>query len=210
MRVSKIFLISGFVLMATACQQPKSSSSSIPQSNWVVFGDSVAYGTGAQDDKVKPTGCLSEHLKEPVLNLAIPGSTSRDGLKVLPQVLQAKPKAVLISLGGNDVLRHMNSGDFPAEQTESNMRQIFQTLKKAGVKVYYLGLEPPLSSSADLSNQMSWSRLYDMKRIAQDEGAVFIPDSRGWKWLSSDYMADQIHPNDRGYRILCEGIEHAL
>lgn len=171
-----------------------------------VFGDSVAFGTGANLVGSRPQACLSR-LVGATNNFAENGATTQDAMGSLQDLLDSKPSVVLISLGGNDVLAALfGGGAIPESETLENLREIFSALTDAGSLVIHLGLNPPSNPLYPVDS----SRLGKIKAVAQQEGVIFLENSFQGFWGNSSFMADDIHPNDNGYNILCDRVSQAL
>ena len=73
--------------------------------------------------------------------IPVSGNTSAEGLSRLAFTLQnqdAPPDLVLISLGGNDMLRGL-----PPEQTRANLDAILAELNKRKIKAVMMGMLAP-------------------------------------------------------------------
>lgn len=79
------------------------------------------------------TGCPG------VANFGIAGNTSADIVARLPSVIAARPRAVLLMIGTNDLLRGINPAD-----TASNVTQIAQRLAAENVQVAIQAIPPIL------------------------------------------------------------------
>lgn len=170
----------------------------------VVFGDSLAYGEGATTENAKIYKCIERNFpKYTVSRYAQNGITSTDGVQRLDAVLGFKPKAVIISLGGNDVIQDMfGTQKFTAETTFANLHSVYKALADQGVMAVQLGLNPPATPGAE--------RLAKIKGVAESEGALFVPDIFEGLWGDQKKMADEFHPNDAGYAVVCQKIVRYL
>lgn len=176
----------------------------------VVFGDSIAFGLGTSSPQYNLSSCLSKNTGFKFKNLGVNGDTSRGGLKRLNTVLSLKPKIVVLSLGGNDLLIDLATfssfhRSFPPEETLANLESIFQELKNIGTTVYYINMSPPLTVQ-NLKSIPAYmdGRLSAIKFLAMKFPNVkFVENSMQGLWLQPKYMSDDIHPNDLGYAILC-------
>lgn len=167
----------------------------------VVFGDSLAKGYGANDPQSKLDACLNRHFKGYTTTIyAALGATTTDALKWVDGLLQQNPKAVVISLGGNDVLQ-FGVERIPTQTTFDNLRVIYRELVSRGIMVIHLGLNPPLFYAR---------RLGQIKTVAESEGVLFVPDILDNMWTDPRYMSDMIHPNDAGYQIVCQRVSSAV
>ncbi|MCO5113910.1 MAG: SGNH/GDSL hydrolase family protein [Bdellovibrionaceae bacterium] len=189
-------------LSLTGCGLFKNSTPKIKNSHSynegpiVVFGDSLAYGHGATSEEKTFTGCFRNVYGKTVINMGQNGATSSDVVGRINQVTQLKPSMVFVSLGGNDILRRNAS-----ETTLNNMRKIFKSFTEEGSLVLYLGLNPP--QSFFMGKFIDVKRFRQIKDIAKEEGVLFIDDAFKDLWKKSEYMFDDIHPNDNGYSTIC-------
>ena len=171
----------------------------------IVFGDSVANGYGASSKSTSLNGCMAS-VPSWVVNVSSDGATTSDSLSFLDDALNEKPSIVLISLGGNDVINDAMYGSLAEEVTLKNIRKIFRSFTDNGSLVIHLGLNPPRHPVYPADS----SRLQKFYTIAVEEGVIFLENSFAGLWGNSDYMSDEIHPNDKGYSILCTRVMTAL
>ena len=213
----KTFIIVLIGMIIAGCHA-KRSGTSLVGSN-VVFGDSIAFGSGGRT--VDLARCLSQSTGERYLNRGIPGQTTRGARLVLADVESLRPRKLVLSLGGNDVLNDLRRftqprdlwfGTFPVQETLTNLRYIFERLRALNTKVIYLDESPPLT----VRDPRSWYARYDgrlgqIAKVAADfPNVTVITDAMSGIWLRPDRMADDIHPNDEGYRILCGRVVDAV
>ncbi len=168
----------------------------IPADTIICFGDSLTYGTGAGQGKDYPSQ-LSIMIGKPVINAGVPGDTTASALKRLQRdVLSDSPDMVLITLGGND-LKNGVAKDIAFE----NLKRIVESIQEQGARVIIGGLKFPL-------RDRGFAREY--KKLADQTGAVLIPnileDIIGHRKL----MSDPIHPNGDGYKIMAERFFEAI
>ena len=104
----------------------------------LAFGDSLTYGTGATPEEAYPN-VLAKLIHRNVVGAGVPGETTADGLERLPAVLEeVKPRLLLLCMGGNDMLRRMDSASI-----ESNLRAMVQMAKSRGIGVVLIGVPEP-------------------------------------------------------------------
>lgn len=169
--------------------------------NIVVIGDSLAAGYKATENSVKPKGCLATLQHSSVYDLAVPGTTSREVLKSTEMISVYAPKLVFVSSGGNDVMYNLQKpGLYPRENTLSEMSNLFDKVLATGAMVVYLSLNPPLAGA---------ERLAEISAMAQAKGVITVDGMNGF-WNNPQLMADQIHPNNQGYQIMCQRILSAI
>lgn len=170
-----------------------------------LFGDSIASGAGASTPAKSLEGCMAS-ISNSVINTAADGATSSDSLSVLTFALNAKPSIVVVSLGGNDAIVDAVTGEFPEEETLRNMRKIFKSFTEVGSLVVHLGLSPPRNPKFYVDTV----RLQKIRTVAVEEGVIFLENSFKGFWGNSEFMSDDVHPNDKGYGILCDRVKAAL
>ena len=168
-----------------------------------VMGDSLAYGTGAPSSALSPANCLKKGFPQSeVINEAVPGTKSDKFLKGLADWKpSANAQMIFVSMAGNDVIGNLLSpGSFPEQNTLLNMNQIFDTLLQPGLVVVYLGLAPPRPDS---------DRLPLVSIMAESKGIIVV-DGMDGLWNKPQFMSDLVHPNSKGYVIMCDKILQAL
>lgn len=135
------------------------------------------------------------------MTFAVPGLTSQQAIDLLPDLIALKPAAVLVSLGGNDVLREMSGQVFPQQQTFNHLTQIYSTLQSRGVMIVHMGLNPPSPAA---------TRLAAIEPIARQLGVLFASSTMAQLWGNKTFMADDLHPNDLGYAVVCERLAQVM
>jgi lysophospholipase L1-like esterase len=166
-----------------------------------IVGDSLAAGYRATMDQVKPAGCVKQLPHDQIFDGAIPGLTSEQILKTMATIQNEKPKLIFISSAGNDTMRdHSTPGTYPEAKTLSEMTRIFDIAINTGAVVAYLGLNPPVPYAA---------RLPQVSALATSKGIIVVDGMNGF-WTDTSLMADEIHPNDAGYGIMCNRIIQAI
>lgn len=159
------------------------------------FGDSLTYGHGAEPEESYPA-VLAGLLGREVVNRGRNGDTSVAALERLDDVLALEPAIVVVTLGGNDMLRRL-----PIEETRAAMTTIFDRLLGAGSMVVFLGIDPPFTSSA---------RMEAIRTLCRERGVLWIGDAMDGLWGDRLRMSDQIHPNAAGYRVIAEKVAETL
>lgn len=162
----------------------------------VALGDSLTYGYGASPESTYPA-VLASLTGWHVVNAGVNGNTSAEVLARTDQVISQDPDLVLLGVGGNDVLRRVQSGT-----TTTNITETISQLKAANIPVVLIA-QPHFSASA-LFGRASDNPIYE--DIASSEDVPLY--TSGWsKVLSDDTLkSDQIHANDAGYRNFAEGL----
>jgi acyl-CoA thioesterase I len=101
-----------------------------------------------------------------------------------------------VLLGGNDTLRRV-----PVEQTFADLAQIIERLQSVGAGVVLVGAPGGLYGTR-------YEKEYET--LARRYGAAYVPNILQGLLRKSEYMADAIHPNNDGHRIMADRIEPAL
>ena len=162
----------------------------------LAFGDSLTYGTGAEQTESYPA-VLEQLIGRRVVNAGIPGEETGEGLSRLPQVLQKeKPVLMIICHGGNDLLRLLNQ-----HQAANNLRDMIRLAQKQGVAVVLIAVPTP---------DMFLSPTHMYREIAKDL-AVPLEDEIIFAVLADGSLrSDYIHPNAAGYRRIAESLATLL
>ena len=162
----------------------------------ICFGDSLTYGTGASQGMDYPSQ-LSQMLNRPVINAGEPGDTTRRALSRLERdVLSKNPDIVLITLAGNDLKNGVSR-----DTAFRNLRQIVESIQKQGSEVIIGGLKFPL-------RDRGYGKGY--QELAEQTGAVLIPDIFEGIMGNRKLMSDPIHPNDAGYKMIAQRFYQAM
>ncbi len=163
----------------------------------LAFGDSLTFGTGANETESYPA-VLSALIQRKVIRAGVPGETSSEGLRRLPEMLEEhQPKLMILCLGGNDFLRKLGE-----QQVENNLRDMIKLTRARGIGVVLLGVPKPAlfgGGSADF-----------YRKLAQEfnlplEDHIFGDVLRKHEWKS-----DAVHPNAKGYHLVAEAVAGLL
>ena len=160
--------------------------------NIVCFGDSLTEGVGAGSGEDYPS-VLARALAQPVINAGRRGDTSADGLARLDrEALERNPRLVVVLFGGNDFLRKI-----PLSETKKNLAAIVQRIHERGAMAAVAGLR--LGLFADEYGPI-------FREIAEQNGALYIPEVLKGILNDSSLKSDAIHPNGAGYRLMAARI----
>lgn len=173
--------------------------------NIAALGDSLTQGYGVrQGQGFVPQ--LSRYLQEAgveatVLNAGVSGDTTRGGLSRTDWTLTPEVDALIVALGGNDLLRGID----PAE-SRANLDAILARARDAGVPVLLIGLRAPGNYGA------AFKRDFDgmYPALADKYGTVYAPDFlAGLEQEGSGDRArllqrDGLHPNAEGVARIVE------
>jgi lysophospholipase L1-like esterase len=162
----------------------------------ICFGDSLTYGTGASKGNDYPSQLL-RMISRPVINVGVPGDTTASALKRLESdVLSRFPDVVLITLGGNDLKNGIGK-----ESAFENLKKIVESIQNQGARVIIGGLKFPL-------RDRGFGEGYE--ELADQTGAILIPNILDGIMGKRSLMSDPIHPNNEGYRIVAERFYEAM
>lgn len=168
-----------------------------PDAVVLAFGDSLTFGTGAGPSDSYPE-ILSSLIHRRVINAGIPGEISADGLRRLPNVLDAvKPKLMILCHGGNDMLRHLD-----ARHMKKNLRDMIRQAKQRGIAVVLIGVPKP--ALLYLESVKIYRELAQELDIPLEENILSTIIKNG------ALKSDAVHPNATGYRQLAEAVAALL
>lgn len=163
-----------------------------------VIGDSVTEGYGVAKESTYVALVEKELKGWKVTNAGISGSTSASAPGRMKWALKAKPTAVLLALGGNDGLRALK-----AAELKKNLSEAIELAKKAGVKVLLAGYEAPpnYGSAYTKTFRDTYTELAKEQKVPLYpfilEGVAGDPKLN---------LADGIHPNVEGHKVLAKKI----
>ena len=173
------------------------------------MGDSLTQGYGLPEEEgFVPVleGWLQERGHAvTVVNAGVSGDTTAGGASRIDWTLADGPDALIVALGGNDLLRGID----PAA-SRANLQRILAAAAAAGVPVLLAGLPAPGNYGPDF--QRDFEAMYS--ELAAEYGAIHYPDFLGpigekaSQGLSlADLMQDdRIHPNAEGVRQIVDAI----
>ena len=191
------------LLLALAACGGKTRESPLPSGAKVLaLGDSLTAPHGVQPQEAWPT-LLGKKTGWNVINGGVSGNTSADALARLPALLEEhQPQLVLVTLGGNDMLRKQ-----PAGQTIANLERMIEMARSKGAKVVLLATPKPSLAGA-VFNSLSPPDFY--AEIAKDKKVPLIEDAIPKVLSDTTLKGDQIHPNAAGHATLGELIHAEL
>ena len=159
---------------------------------------------------------------KPYVGRGISGQTTPQMLvRFRPDVIDLKPKVVVILAGTNDIAG--NSGPMTNEEVQGNLASMAQLAKANGIRVVMSSIQPvssyhvaPNGVPQTITRPMDRIRAINewMKKYAASEGHVYLDyfpamiDDKGL--LREDLSADDLHPNAKGYAIMGPLAETAI
>ena len=200
---------------------------------YVALGDSITFGY-ADDiptDNTSADGRTTGGGFEPILadsltsanprphlvvNAAVPGHTSADGVTQSMAVLQKHPSGTrfLVMYGTNDAGKGVASGVglHPGDSGyrgsfKDNMQQIINNLVKAG-KTVFVAKPPAILPLNSIADQRLQQNIQVINELASDpvNQISLGPDFRTYfaAHTGTDYAPDGVHPNGVGYRDMAQ------
>lgn len=147
----------------------------------------------------------------------ISGQTSPQALlRFRPDVVDLKPKVVVINIGINDIAE--NTGPYNPDFTLGNIASMVEIAKANGIKVVLASVHPAYEfpwrkDISDVPNKII--RFNErLKQYAQSQGVVYLDyhsamkDSRNG--MAPDIAEDGVHPTLKGYQIMAPLAEAAI
>jgi lysophospholipase L1-like esterase len=177
--------------------------------NRVVFlGDSITDGWN-----------LAEYFPgKPYINRGISGQTTPQMLiRMRPDVIALKPKAVVILAGTNDIAG--NTGPMTIEMIEDNYASIADLARANGIKVVFASVLPIHDyGKTKMSERRSPEQILQLnqwiKSYCEKNGLIHLDyfskmvDDIGM--LKAELANDGLHPNAEGYKIMAPLAEAAI
>ena len=191
-------LLAALPLLA-ACGREAPRLAAIPGGATVLaLGDSLTAGVGATASESWPT-LLAEASGWQLINAGVSGDTAPQALERLPALLaEHAPALVIVSIGGNDMLRRADAAGIRA-----TIADICRRAQSAGAQVVLVGVPQPTLLSA------AAGRLRDHPLYAELADELKLPlYAGGWSEVLSDpaLRADTIHANAAGYARFTTGL----
>ncbi|WP_051928282.1 arylesterase [Palleronia rufa] len=177
------------------------------------LGDSLTQGYGLpQEDGFVPqlqAWLDARGAEATVVNAGVSGDTTAGGLSRVDWTLTPDVDAMIVALGGNDLLRGID----PAN-SRANLDGILSAADARGVAVLLVGMEAPGNYGADYKAAFDGmygdlGRKWDVPVAGSFLGALAgIADRQG---AMRDYMQqDGIHPNADGVALIVEALGPAV
>ncbi|MGL5009509.1 MAG: arylesterase [Paracoccaceae bacterium] len=166
----------------------------------VALGDSLTAGYGLPPEEgfvPQLQGWLDANGAEAVvLNAGVSGDTTAGGASRLDWALTPEADALIVNLGGNDMLRGIDPGE-----ARGNLEVILQAAKARELPVLLVGLQAPTNYGADY--KAAFDGMFPELAAAYD--ALLLPDyfapltaADGTGLDPALMQADGIHPNAAG------------
>ena len=178
----------------------------------VFMGNSITEGWVSQRPEF-----FKEHK---IAGRGISGQTTPQMLiRFTPDVLDLKPKAVVILAGTNDIAG--NTGYASTKMITDNLRAMAELARANGIKVilssilpvYSYPWSPQVKAVERIAEVNAWMKAYaEANEFVYLDYFPALADER--KGLKKEYSEDGVHPNELGYEtmepLVLEAIEKAL
>ncbi len=167
----------------------------------LALGDSLTQGYGLvpEDGFVAQLDAWLDDNGSPavVINGGVSGDTSAGGLSRVEWSLTPEVDAMIVALGGNDLLR-----GFAPEVTRANIEGILAIAQDRNLPVLLIGIEAPGNYGADYKT--AFDAIYPT--LSETYGTLYLDsifaglrDADGTLTPSAEFMqSDGIHPNAEG------------
>lgn len=199
--IRQLILLVAVLVLVAACGKVKEEAIP-PGSRVLALGDSLTEGAGVTPAEAWPN-LLASRTGWLVINGGVSGDTSGAALRRLPALLeQHDPVLVLVTLGGNDMLRHI-----PQQEIIANLQQILTLIKMHGAKPVLLATPNPSLMGAVFQN-LSAPDFY--RELADAQQIPLIKDEIADVISNPQMKGDPLHPNAAGHALLSESIFEEL
>ena len=179
-----------------------------PTKSILVFGDSLSDGFMLKRSEAYPA-LLAKKLHAAGLNFQVTnasaaGGTTEGGLERLPPHLKRAIDIFILELGINDAFRGVS-----VDQIQNNLQQIIDKVKarNPNVRLVIAGMQLPNYAADDYVS--AFGKIFG--DLAATNNAALVPYLlEGVVGDPSLNLADGIHPNARGQKILAENVWRVL
>lgn len=160
----------------------------------LALGDSLTAGYGLAPEQAWPA-LLADRTGWKVVNGGISGDKTGDALARLPALMEEHaPRLVLVTLGGNDMLRKL-----PEAQTRADLARILERVRGGQAQAVLLATPRPSVAGALFQN-LSPPPFY--AEIAEENRVPLIEEAVSAVLSDPDLKLDQLHPNAEGHKAL--------
>jgi len=192
-----LVLVALLIAMLAACGGGSPKLSKLPGDAVVLaFGDSLTFGTGANENESYPAR-LQALIGRKVVSAGVPGETTAAGLARLQSALdESRPALLVLCEGGNDFLQHLDE-----KTAAQNLRSMIALARSQGAQVVLIGVPKPglMPSTAPIYGEIAT----ELKIPYDDSMLVKI-------LTDNELKSDLIHPNAKGYARMAEGVAALL
>lgn len=170
------------------------------------LGDSLTQGFGLREDlgfvPQMQAWLDAQGADVRLINAGVSGDTTAGGLSRAAWTLTPEVDAVIVALGGNDLLRGI-----PPEASRANLDGILQAAQTAEVAVLLVGMQAPGNYGPDYKD--AFDSIYP--ELSAQYGTLYLDSffaglpSRDPAELGAFVQPDGVHPNAEGVLRIVEG-----
>ena len=180
--------------------------------NLMVFGDSLSAGY-----KLGPKNSFANQLEKAlqkkgypvqIINYSFSGATTADGVHRLKGALTKEVDGVILELGANDMLRHVD-----LDTTTKNLQKLIFAFKNAKVPVMLVGMKA--SPTHPVEYQQAFQQMY--ADLALQNELLLYPFFMQGLWTdegkhvsNSYFLEDKMHPSEKGVAVMVKHILPAV
>ncbi len=203
--MKKLLFIIITLFSIVSCNKEKIQISS-EKPKIIAFGDSLTAGYGAIAGESYPD-YLKNYINWEIINRGRSGDTTFDALERLEEVKNDNGDIVILEFGANDYFRQLD-----IEGTKENLDYITKELLSSGVEAVFLVKFYPKKSLFFLlqkNKKEAYDKMYE--ELEKKSNKIIIIDNM-WDDVfgEKNLMSDEIHPNEKGYKIFAENIYKTL
>lgn len=192
-----------FLLPFLALFWPLLASAAEPRT-LLFFGDSLTAGYGLDPEEAYPA-LIQKRIDDAglnwrVVNAGLSGETTSGGLRRLDWILRQRVDILVLELGGNDGLRGI-----PPETSRVNLQAMIDRVraKYPECKVVLTGMQMPPNMGEEYRD--AFAQVFP--ELAEKNRLPFVPFLlEGVGGIPELNLADQIHPNAAGHRIVADNV----
>jgi len=201
--------LAALMLSILCAQSIRAARHDLPRMKTIlVFGDSLSDGFLLKRSEAYPALLIEKlraaRLDYQVVNASASGGTTDGGLRRLPAHLKRKIDIFVLELGINDALRGV-----PIDEIRSNLQEIIDQVKahNPNVRIAIVGMQLPNYTTDEYV--FAFGKTFS--ELAAKNNAALVPYLLdGVAGDPSLNLADGIHPNAAGQKILAENVWRAL
>lgn len=175
----------------------------------VALGDSLTAGYGLQDGNglvPQLQDWLAAQGQDVVIvNAGVSGDTTAGGLARLDWSLTSETDALIVALGGNDMLRGL-----PPSEARANLDEILNRAAARGLPVLLVGLATPRNYGPEYKAE--FDAIYpDLAAkygtlLTRNMFAPLVAQGADPATVAPYFQGDGIHPNKRGVAMIVAGM----
>jgi lysophospholipase L1-like esterase len=170
-------------------------------------------------DSITDVWKLAEYFtNKPYINRGISGQTTPQMLiRIRPDVIELKPKVVVILAGTNDIAG--NTGPMTLEMVQNNYASMAELARANGIKVVFASVLPIHDyGKTKVSERRPPEQILQLnqwlKSYCASNGLIYLDyfgkmvDDKGM--LKAELANDGLHPNAEGYKVMAPLAEAAI